>query len=119
MLTGPAELGAVSSAVSGAVSGAGVDLASIASAVSTASRIIAVGPEGILSEASNIVSAGLEGGIVKGKVSQGGANFIGPVTSQYSSKNFVKAGGGYLKDASGKNVTKGQSYGKFFRKGQK
>ena len=119
VLTGPAELGAVSSAVSGAVSGAGVDLASIASAVSTASRIIAVGPEGILSEASNIVSAGLEGGIVKGKVSQGGANFIGPVTSQYSSKNFVKAGGGYLKDASGKNVTKGQSYGKFFRKGQK
>ena len=111
--------GAVSSAVSGAVSGAGVDLASIASAVSTASRLIAVGPEGILSEASNIVSAGLEGGIVKGKVSQGSANFIGPVTSQYSSKNFIKSGGGYLKDASGKNVTRGQSYGKFFRKGQK
>ena len=111
--------GAVSSAVSGAVSGAGVDLASIASAVSTASRLIAVGPEGILSEASNIVSAGLEGGIVKGKVSQGSANFIGPVTSQYSSKNFIKAGGGYLTDGKGNKVTTGQSYGKFFRKGQK
>ena len=124
-LTGPAELGAttagvgavsipaggisdavgsVSSAVSGAVSGAGVDLSSIASAVSTASRIIAVGPEGILSEGSKAVSSGLS------------ASTLSAGTSQFSSKNLVKGGGGYLTDGKGNAVTRGQGYSKFTRK---
>ena len=98
--------GAVSSAVSGAVSGAGVDLASIASAVSTASRIIAVGPEGILSEGSKAVSSGLS------------ASTLSAGTSQFSSKNIVKAGGGYLTDSKGNAVTTGQGYSKFKRNGK-
>ena len=125
-LTGPAELGATT-AVDGAAGAVtdGASVGEVLSAVSTASRILAVGPEGILSEASNIVSAGLQDGatgsnIIKGKAGgQGSANFIGPVTSQYSKSNFIKGGGGYLKDASGKNVTRGQGYGKFFRKNPK
>ena len=90
--------------VSSAVSGAGVDLSSIASAVSTASRIIAVGPEGILSEGSKAVSSGLS------------ASTLSAGTSQYSSKNLVKGGGGYLTDGKGNAVTRGQGYSKFTRK---
>lgn len=120
-LTGPAELGATTAgvgavsipaggisdavgSVSSAVSGAGVDLSSIASAVSTASRIIAVGPEGILSEGSKAVSSGLS------------ASTLSAGTSQYSSKNLVKGGGGYLTDGKGNAVTRGQGYSKFTRK---
>ena len=84
-----------------------VSLSEIASAVSTASRIIAIGPEGVLSEGSKIVSAGLTGG----------ANFGS--TSQFSDKNLIKGGGGYLTDGKGNLVTRGQGYTKFTRKNPK
>ena len=98
--------GGAAGAISGAVGG-GADFASIAGAVSTATKVIAVGPTGIISEGSKIVSAGLGGG----------ADF-GTTTSQFSDSNLIKGGGGYLTDGKGNVVTRGQGYTKFGRKGK-
>ena len=91
----------------GAVSGAGVDLASIASAVSTVSTVLAVGPEGIISNAQKIVGGNLADRIASGDITN--------TNEQFSSKNIVKAGGGYLTDSKGNVVTTGQGYSKFRR----
>ena len=85
--------GAVSSAVSSAVSGAGVDLASIASAVSTVSTVLAVGPEGIISNAQKIVGGNLADRIASGDITN--------TNEQFSSNNNVVTKG-YSKFKRGK-----------------